>query len=86
MTGLSAFFFVSPTSLGLRGNTAAVMLLVSRMAVPGVGGTFTTAAVVIHVCTSLVVFISVVRRQRVNFFLFHLCSTRMSKFYSSGLI
>ena len=71
-------FFVSPTCLGLRGNAAAVMLMVSGMAVTGVGGTFTTAAVVIPVCTSLVVFISVVRRQRVNFFFFHLCSTYMS--------
>ena len=74
MTGLSAIFFVSPMCLGLRGNAAAVMLLVSGMAVTGVSGTFTTAAVVIPVCTSLV-FISVVRHQRVNFFLFHLCST-----------
>ena len=51
------------------------MLPVSGMALTGVGGTFTTAAVVTPVCTSLVIFISVVRRQRVNFFLFHLCST-----------
>ena len=78
MTGLFAIFFVSPTCLGLRGNAAAVMLLVSGMAVTGVGGTFTTAAVVIHVCTSLVVFISVVRRQSVNSFLFHPCSTHIS--------
>ena len=86
MTGLSAIFFVSPMCLWLRGNTAAVMLLVSGRVVTGVGGTFTTAAVVIPVCTSLVVFISVVRRQRVNFFLFHLYSPHMSKFYGSGLV
>ena len=77
MTSLSAIFFVSPTCLWLRGNAAAVVLLVSGMAVTGVSGTFTSAPVVIPVCTSLD-FISVVRRQRVNFFLFHLCSTHMS--------
>ena len=63
--------FRIPMCLGLRSNVAAVVLLVSGMAVTGVGGTFTTDAVVIPVYTSLVVFISVVRRQRVNFFLFH---------------
>ena len=73
VTSLSAIFFVSPTCLGLRGNAAAVMLLVSGLAVTEIGGTFTSvAAVVIPVCTSLVVSISAVRRQCMNFFLFHL--------------